>query len=329
MAKLGIICTVFNDVSYLKTMWRSLKNIDFKDVNYYFVDDFSTKNIDNAFDEIANCPDRKVHILKNDDEQRGFGAGCARNYALDLADDEYVAFVDADDIVSPTYHSKLIQISDIYQLDCVKTGWTVVNYTKRTSVNLEENIVTNTVLAGREFFKPFYKSNLYDKPHSWAGIYKKSFLDNKGIRFSSLFTAEDRLFWTKCLCESQKIMAIPVVDGYLYRKEGDDRLTTTGNIIQNDYFRAGVEIVNYLKKTNASKDVWRKVITQLIAIIDFHYQRRNRLSAIAAYDFCVKVHKLLKLLELCPEYEFIYTRLSDKRKNIVNEFNEETLYVVE
>lgn len=317
MSKLGLICSVYNDTKYLRKLWGTIENISVKDMKFYFIDDFSTNEIISELEDVVKDSSKDVEIISMPIETRGFGAGAARNYVLDKIDDEYVGFVDADDLVSPTYHEKLIELADVYQLDCIKTGWTIVSYANRTTAKLEDVIPKNTPLPGEAYFKPYNKSNLYDKPHSWAGLYRKTFLDDNNIRFSNLFTAEDRLFWTKCLCVSSRLMATHIYDGYLYRKENDIRLTSTGNRIQNEFFKAGEEIINYVSTQGISADAWRKIITQQIALIDFHYKNRSRLSTVALYDMHFKASRLMAILKHCPEFDFVYSNLSSARKDLI------------
>lgn len=318
MAKLGLICCIYNDTRYLNQLFRSCENIGVDDVNIYFVDDNSTVDLEPYFEEVL-ARHKNFKFLRNTSEY--LGAGAARNCVLDLADDEYIGCIDADDFVAPTYHQQLIDLMDRYELECIKTGWTIVQDGSRIQSRLEDVIPQNEILPGNNYFPPYNKSNLYDRPHSWAGLFRKEFLDKNKIRYSNLFSAEDRLFWTKCLLSAERLMAIQIENGYFYRKENaNDRLTAVGNKIQNDYFKAAIEIIDYCLTQDVPVDAWRKIITQIIALTDFHYRNRERLSDIALFDMHYKCSILCEKLKLCPEYEFIYSKISKPRKDMIRIF---------
>lgn len=316
MAKLGIICSIYNDTQYIESLISSCNNISERDLNIYFVNDHSTIDISAIFENIASRNER-FHFINSTSNH--FGLGSARNFMLDKIDDEFVGFIDADDFVAPKYHETLLKIMDRYNLDCVKTGWTIVSNDMRQESQLEDNIPKNQVLPGIQFFDPYNKSNLFDRPHSWAGIYRKTFLDEHNIRFSNLMSAEDRIFWLKCLFFSKRTMAIPITKGYYYRKEDDEsRLTSVGNKTQNEFFNASLEMIAFAKNNVHNEGVWRKLITQIIALTDYHFRNRGRLSEIALFDLYFKASSVIKNLKECPQFEFIYSKLSKNRKDLIN-----------
>lgn len=321
MAKLGIICCIYNDVQYIDSLSRSCHGISQDDLNIYFVNDHSTCDLKKYFNDLC-LKDKRFHYLESTSNY--FGSGGARNFALDQIDDDFVSFIDADDFVGPKYHETLINLAERFSLDCVKTGWTIVSNDKRIPSQLEENIPQNQVLPGVDFFSPYNKSNLFDRPHSWAGVYRKSFLDQHRIRFSNLFSAEDRVFWLKCLFFANRVMAVPITSGYFYRKENSEsRLTSTGNKIQNDFFKAAIEMISFSKGNVTDKNIWRKIIIQIIALTDFHFKNRDRLSEVALFDLYIKASGLMKELKECPEYDFIYDKISPSRKDLINALESE------
>lgn len=318
MAKLGLICSIYNDTSYLQDLFRSCENIQVEDLNVYFVDDNSTVDLKPYFDQFLE-QHKNFKLLANTSNY--LGGGSARNSVLDAVDDKYVGFIDADDFVDPAYHRQMLDLMERYELDCIKTNWTVFQDGSRIRSKLEDVIPQNEVLPGVKFFSPYNKSNLYDRPHSCMGLYRKDFLDKNEIRFSNIFSAEDRLFWTKCLLFADRVLATEIDDGYFYRKESQsNRLTAVGNKIQNEYFKAASEIVEFCLKHDVPVDAWRKIITQIVALTDYHYRSRERLSGIAQFDLYYKCSELITLLKRCPEYEYVYSKISKQRKEMIKIF---------
>ena len=93
MVKISIIIPVYNASKYLKETIMSVVNQSFKDFEIICIDDGS---LDNSLEILNELSDNYnyVKILK----QFNQGAGKARNYGLDEAKGDYVAFLDADDI---------------------------------------------------------------------------------------------------------------------------------------------------------------------------------------------------------------------------------------
>ena len=66
------------------------------------VDDGSTDNSAKICDEYAQ-KDVRVKVIHKENG----GVSSARNTGLDFAQGEYIAFVDADDLIEPTYIEKM------------------------------------------------------------------------------------------------------------------------------------------------------------------------------------------------------------------------------
>lgn len=108
--KISVIIPTYRPGSYL---WECLDSVFYQTFNssdYEIIialngeiDDYEA-DID---DYIVKRPDKNVKILKVQEK----GASIARNAALDIAEGEYIAFIDDDDYVSPSYLQELYAIA--------------------------------------------------------------------------------------------------------------------------------------------------------------------------------------------------------------------------
>src|SRR5690242_11849680 len=95
-AKISIIVPVYNNLSYLPQCAESVLCQTFDDFELIFIDDAST---DGSGEWIkSSLGDRRIKIFRND---WNMGPGPSRNRALELAEGEFIRFVDADDIIPP------------------------------------------------------------------------------------------------------------------------------------------------------------------------------------------------------------------------------------
>ena len=80
---------------YLEDCIKSVLDADFDGVKeIIIVDDWST---DNSYKKVASLNNEKIHLVKNKKK----GACSARNYAFELANSDYIQYLDADDLINP------------------------------------------------------------------------------------------------------------------------------------------------------------------------------------------------------------------------------------
>ncbi len=93
--KISVIVPVYNVSEYLKKCLDSLLQQTFKNMEIIIVNDGSTDNSE----EIVKEYQKRVMNIKYYYKENG-GLSSARNYGLQYAEGEYVAFVDSDDFIS-------------------------------------------------------------------------------------------------------------------------------------------------------------------------------------------------------------------------------------
>ena len=94
MAKVSIIVNCFNGEKYLREAIDSVYAQTYKDWEIILWDDASTDKTE----EIAKSYDKKIKFFKG---KKAIALGQARNWAIEKAGGEYIAFLDQDDIWLP------------------------------------------------------------------------------------------------------------------------------------------------------------------------------------------------------------------------------------
>jgi glycosyltransferase involved in cell wall biosynthesis len=119
--RLSIIIPTYNSAQYLPETLDSVLCQTFADYEIIVIDDGST---DATYDALAPYLD-KIHYVYQDNT----GVSEARNHGLNLAQGEFVIFMDADDyFIEDDKLEKQIAVFDANpKLDIVQTGWRMVD----------------------------------------------------------------------------------------------------------------------------------------------------------------------------------------------------------
>ena len=169
MLQISIIIPIYQAEARLKECLESVASQNFKDFEVLLVDDGSTDGSSAICREFCAVDSRFIYI-----RQENRGASAARNTGLDKARGEYICFVDADDILEPTYLSAFIG-----------------------------NIVGSDVLVQGRFWH--MDGKMYSKTFEFNGI-----IENNKIRFrEDMKCQEDMEFITHYMKHVQSVRMLP------------------------------------------------------------------------------------------------------------------------
>lgn len=102
----SVIIPVYNSGRVIESTLKSVFAQTYKDIEIVLVDDCSTDNSREVIEKLQN----EHHEIIYYRQQTNQGAGAARNKALELANGQYVAFLDADDLWKPEKIQKQINL---------------------------------------------------------------------------------------------------------------------------------------------------------------------------------------------------------------------------
>ena len=135
MKKVSVIVPVYNAENTLTDCLGNLVHQTLEDIELILVNDAST---DGSLEILLSCerqfPD-KVLLINNTEN---LGAGGARNLALDMAQGEYVGFVDADDMVDSHMYEKLYTAAKAGDYDIVDCAYLDIKKDKAICLTAED-----------------------------------------------------------------------------------------------------------------------------------------------------------------------------------------------
>ena len=131
--KVSIIVPVYGVEEWLERCMESLVHQTLQDIEIIVVNDGSPDNSQEIIDRyVKEYPDLvQGHIKENG------GLSDARNYGLQYATGEYIAFVDSDDYVDVTMYEKLYKKAIEEESDAVTCAYFIVNEQKQTRKSVQ------------------------------------------------------------------------------------------------------------------------------------------------------------------------------------------------
>ena len=174
---ISVIVPVYNGSAYIERCINSITGSTFRDIEIIAVENGSTDNTWEVLEALAAGDSRIKPIYT---EIRGLSN--ARNIGIDHASGDWIAFVDADDYISPLMYERLAEAE----------------------------------LTRDDYFLKTYLRAQYKYSVAWNKLFRRETMGN--IRFNpSLHYIEDRNFAIRFVLNSKKVVSISETLYYYYR----------------------------------------------------------------------------------------------------------------
>lgn len=205
----SVIMPIFNGAQFLERSVDSLLNQTLDSFEIVFIDDGST---DNSLEMIRDYEKKYdfVTVLT----QENSGSGKARNYGINEAKGEYIAFLDADDFFMDDD-----ALEKMYSL-------ATLNDAKMVTANIKHDLDNQGEFVPFGPFHYYTKNDVilpeqYGIPWSfYKNIFKKDFLVENNIYFPDLLRGQDPVFLAEALTKVDKIY-VAATDLYAYVYNSD------------------------------------------------------------------------------------------------------------
>ncbi len=229
---ISVIIPAYNVEKYIPKALKSLKNQTFKSIEVIVVNDGSTDNTRNVIiNELAGANfDWKLI------DQENKGVSVARNTGIEIANGEYVHFLDGDDYVDSTFEEKMYQKAKSNNCDMVFCRFDQTLPDEKLLHSFDKFFrshilkkLTIEPYKGHFVLKQYLKSKLY----IWTGsaIYRREFLLYNNLRYTpGCAYGEDVEFIVKAILMSKSIMFIPDLLAFYVLRESSTTQTVTRTI---------------------------------------------------------------------------------------------------
>ncbi len=117
---ISVIITNYNYGKYVPKAIESVLNQTYKNIELIVINDGSTDNSDEIIKKIlTKCPDRNINYVSHENR----GVVYTRNQGLELAQGDFLCYLDADDYFNNDYIEKNYNIAKRYGADVVYPNW--------------------------------------------------------------------------------------------------------------------------------------------------------------------------------------------------------------
>tara|TARA_Y100001958_G_C21217529_1_gene542915 strand:- start:282 stop:1022 length:741 start_codon:yes stop_codon:yes gene_type:complete len=192
MKLVSVIIPYFNKREYIEETIQSVLSQSYENLEIILIYDDENQRDLNFIKKIQQI-DKRINLYIN---QKSLGAGESRNFGIEKAKGEYVAFLDADDIWKKNKLKK--------QIDFMVSQRALISHTSYEVIN-ESGKVLN-VRRAKDYDN--YNSLLYSCDIGLSTVIVKKELLKDDIVFPNLRTKEDFVLWLKILKNNVKIYSL-------------------------------------------------------------------------------------------------------------------------
>ncbi len=206
--RVSVIIPVYNAENYLDRCIESAVKQTYTNIEIILVDDGSADKSGAICDSWAK-KDSRIRVIHKSNE----GAGLARNTGLDIADGEYVLFIDSDDFIHPETVKSCVSAAEKDNSEIVLYG--------RADVRGDGSIKEKTILTDKYLYKDsdvtedlFASLCIRSKGFGFGVVgkmMKLSTIKENKIKFYSEreFLSEDALFLTEFFAYIRSATIVP------------------------------------------------------------------------------------------------------------------------
>ena len=214
MPLLSVIIPVYNAEHYLEDCLESVCGQSFRNMEIICVDDGSTDSSKKILNRVSNRDSRVRVYTKNNG-----GLSSARNYGIEQASGDFIAFVDADDMVLPSMYTAMIEAMIRFNLDMAGCSFTTYpsGEVKKYSLKTGRIMDFASLLSTDQHIE---SSN--DLCFVWRYLFCRQLIGSVRFREDIRF-AEDMIFVTELMGRSEKILLMDM-PYYQYRTDNPNSL---------------------------------------------------------------------------------------------------------
>ena len=225
MVKISVILPVFNNEMYIKQAVESVLAQTFTDFELIVVNDGST---DSTQDIINSFTDDRIIIITQDNQ----GPGAARNNALEIAEGDYIMYLDSDDWFCAD--ALEVAYAEITRFDADLTFFKMINYDgeKYYGNDWFEMKTFDSSFEDRAFSPKETPGSIFDLSVGVCQkIYNKKFLKKINARFPEGIFFEDMPFFYYVYLKAERIS---IIKRHLYVRRKHTQSIT--NVVDEKFF---------------------------------------------------------------------------------------------
>ena len=188
--RVSVIMPVYNAREYLEDAIKSILNQSYLNIELLIIDDGSSDGSDAVCDRYRER-DPRVRVI----HQTNHGLCYTRNRGLNMAEGEFIAFADHDDLYLDGGIEELVKVATERSVDLVKATYVGEIKNADGSSRQYEARMSDQVFELQDLANHYTQFNFAIRA-MWNGLYRASIVRGKSIRFDETLKAgaEDYAF---------------------------------------------------------------------------------------------------------------------------------------
>jgi glycosyltransferase involved in cell wall biosynthesis len=307
MHKISIIVPVYNVEKYLKTCIESILSQTYKNFELILVNDGSTDNSGKICDSFS-LNDNRVKVI----HKSNGGLSDARNAGLELANGDFIGFVDSDDYIDDHMYEELLNNIILFKSDIAVCG----RYDLYEDIKIRKFYINKPIiLNNKEVIKKLLTWNNIDSA-AWDKLYNRKVFKN--IRFPVNKYNEDIFVMVEILSKIDKIVLIgkPL---YYYRHRPNSITSESFSIRKLDLLDATTSVLSIVK--DKYPDLLPRAISFHLKGIVFLLGLFKSNQIIKSYNYQYKMLKILLKNHIIQIITNQFIGLKIKTKSLLLYFN--------
>lgn len=295
---ISIIIPIYNCEKYIEECIKSILAQTFNDFEIIIINDGSSDNSLNICDQYATR-DERIKVFS----QNNKGVSSARNRGIDIAQGEWITFIDADDIVYKNYLSHLY-VNVNHNIDFIAAGFEYFTSRDTTTYTTKTNSSYKEVLS-----KDFGITKMYEN-HFWqwficSKLFRKCIITRNNIKFNESFIyGEDRLFIMQYICAINGNISFSDTPIYRYRTHPDSAMGKSDNKFDENFVKGfEITILMYyeIRKIKTTQ------YNNYLALCDIVYSYRTMQRLVRNQDCEKQINKQIKhiIRNVLPRHKYI------------------------
>ena len=190
MIRFSVIIPLYNKANFVRKTIESVLDQTFNDFEIIIVNDGST---DNSLAVVNEINDARIRIFSKENE----GVSAARNFGIEKAQYEYIAFLDADDLWLPDYLETINEMIERYpQAGIFATSFSYIDHLHRKHDVLNPYLSRGEMLLTDNYCKSIINGKIQQLCTITTCV-KKNLFDKTGGFRNGIKQGEDIDMWLR------------------------------------------------------------------------------------------------------------------------------------
>ena len=217
-----VLIPVYNGAKYVERCIKAVSNQTYTDISIIVLNDGSVDDSLKIVKRLAT-EDKRIKIFSKENKK---SVSVARNYLLNKIESDYFIFVDADDVVSPTFIECLVKALKTTKSDMACCEYTLFKPSLDKSAKLKGTKIYDSRSAIPEFV-------LGGRGHYmlWNKLIKTSLIQN--VRFNREVNYGEDLFFILDLMQNEIFPVVSIKNKLYYYKVLNFKSISKGGLTKN------------------------------------------------------------------------------------------------